>query len=265
MGFFGWSTASRKTKKDSPPVPPKDTRWGPPHHKPRPPPPPSHLQRGWYPSDPYHLPPPQPIGLLPAPPGWVPSPPSSHYQTPGPYPPPIVVNQHHYYLGPPPPGGPPVQHPPSTNPTSKLNLGSVLNLAKEMCPGAGILQKTIDDNVPGLQGCGTQLLNQSAALYDQISDRFNNVMTLIDGDQYKGNEKDLFAWQPPTQAPPHPTSVVKSGEKGLAKTKQKSKTKDQPKGQTTAVAASVISSNFFAKVELYANSKLPLDLPPLRL
>lgn len=128
-----------------------------------------------------------------------------------------------------------------------------------------MLQKTIDDNVPGLQGCGTQLLNQSAALYDQISDRFNDVMTLIDGDQYKGNEKDLFAWQPPSQAPPHPTSVVKSGEKGLAKTKQKSKTKDQPKGQTTAVAASVISSNFFAKVELYANSKLPLDLPPLRL
>ena len=176
-----------------------------------------------------------------------------------------MVNQHHYYLGPPPSEGS-AQHGPSPNPTGKLNLGSVLDLAKEMCPGAGIFQKTIDDNVPALQGRGTQLLNQSAALYDQISDRFNDVMTLIDGDRYKGNEKDLFAWQPALAPAPSPqTTVAKSGEKGLAKTKQKPKTRDHPKGQTTAVAASVISSNFFAKVELYANSKLPLDLPPLRL
>ena len=260
MGFF---SRSKKAKKEAPPVPPKDQRWGPQHYKPRPPPPPSHLQRGWYSPDPYQLPPPQPVGLLPAPPGWVPSQSSSPYQPPSPYPPPIVVNQHHYYLGPPPPEG--TSHPsPSTNPTCKLNLGSVLDLAKEMCPGNGVLQ-TIDDSIPALQGCGTQLLNQSAALYDQISDRFNDVMTLIDGDRYKGNEKDLFAWQS-NQAASHPTTAVGlSNEKGAVKTKQKPRPKDHPKGQTTAVAASVISGNFFAKVELYANSKLPMDLPPLRL
>jgi len=251
MGFF---FRTKKVKKETPPS--KDQRWGPPHYKPRPPPPPG---GNWYnPNDPYQLPPPQPIGLLPAPPGWVPQSPTPHYQQPAAYPAPIVVNQHHYYLGPAPPSQAPEQPP---NPSSKLNLGSVLDLAKEICN-----PKNIDNNVScnALQECGTQLLNQSAALYDQISDRFNDVMTLIDGDRYVGNEKDLFAWQS-NQSPPHPpASAATSNEKGGLKAKPKPRPKDHPKGQTSAAAA-VISGSFFAKVELYANSKLPMDLPPLRL
>jgi len=248
MGFFSF-TRSKKGKKESSPS--RDQRWGPPHYKPRPPPPPS---GSWYPNDPYLLPPPQPVGLLPAPPGWVPQSPPSHYQQPGAYPAPIVVNQHHYYLGPPPPPTP--DQPACSGPTSKLNLGSVLDLAKEMCN-----PKVIDNNVNALQDCGTQLLNQSAALYDQISDRFNDVMTLIDGDRYVGNERDLFAWQSgqsPSQSP------TLTGDRGGPKSKPKSRPRDHPKGQTSAAAA-VISGNFFAKVELYGNSKLPMDLPPLRL
>ena len=263
MGFFSWSSSSKKVKKDSP-SPAREQKCPPSHHKPpRSPPPqlPSHAPPSWYHGDPY-LAPPQPIGLLPPPPGWVP-------QSNG-YPAPIVVNQHHYYLGPPPPPSPTTIHqqPASGSPPCKLNIGSVLDLAKEMCPGTASRLQSLDGGVPNLQNRGTQLLNQSAALYDQISDRFNNVMTLIDGDRYVGNEKDLFAWQSAQPPPPHsptPMSVV-SAEKALSRpSSRRPRPKDSPKGQTTAVAASVISGNFFAKVELYANSKLPMDLPPLRL
>jgi len=257
MGFFFTrsSSSSKKAKKDSPPSS-RDQKWAPPHYKPRPPPPPG---QSWYGGDAYQLPPPQPIGLLPAPPGWVPQSPTQ-YQQPNPYPAPIVVNQHHYYLGPAPPS--PTGEQASASPPSKLNLGSVLDLAKEICPNNGVLQ-TLDNNLPALQECGTQLINQTAALVDQISDRFNDVMTLIDGDRYVGNERDLFAWQPSQSHAPSPSSVTTVAH--APKSKPKSRTKDQPKGQTTAVAASVISGSFFAKVELYANSKLPLDLQPLRL
>jgi hypothetical protein len=43
------------------------------------------------------------------------------------------------------------------------------------------------------------------------------------------------------------------------------KRKDNPKVQTTAVAGTLISGNYFAKVDMYANSRLPLNLPPLQL
>jgi len=256
VNIMGFWFRTKKVKKETPPS--KDRGWGPQQYKPRPPPPPPPPGSWYNPNDPYQLPPPQPIGLLPAPPGWVPQSPTPHYQQPATYPAPIVVNQHHYYLGPAPPSQAPEQPSIGGSP-SKLNLGSVLNLAKEMCH-----PKNLDPDVAcnTLQECGTQLLNQSAALYDQISDRFNNVMTMVDADRYVGNEKDLFAWQapPPAQTPPAPVSH----EKGFSRSKQKPRPKDNPKGQT-ATAAAVISGSFFAKVELYANSKLPMDLPPLRL
>ncbi|KAK4446873.1 mono and diacylglycerol lipase [Podospora aff. communis PSN243] len=258
MGFF---FRTKKPKKETSPSKEQRGGWGTSHYKPRPPPPPG---GAWYnPNDPYQLPPPQPIGLLPAPPGWVPQSPTPHYQQPASYPAPIVVNQHHYYLGQAPPSQAPDQSPLSGSPPSKLNLGSVLDLAKEACN-----PKNLDSNVAcnTLQECGTQLLNQSAALYDQISDRFNDIMTLIDGDRYVGNEKDLFAWQSAQSAQPaspSPTFAVTT-EKGGSKSKPKPRPRDHPKGQTSAAAA-VISGSFFAKVELYANSKLPMDLPPLRL
>ncbi|KAK3359428.1 Alpha/Beta hydrolase protein [Lasiosphaeria hispida] len=262
MGFFG---RSKKVKKDSPTLTTRDQRWAAPQHKPLPPLPaspthPNHApQLNWYPGDPYHPQVPfQPAGLLPPPPPrWNTAQPPPPYQQQSAYPPPIVVNQHHYYLGPPPTQSESGRSQASNEPPTKLNLGSVLDMAKEMCPGNEII-RSLDSE---LQVCGTQLLNQSAALVDQISDRFNDVMTLIDGDRYVGNERDLFAWQT-AQSSQSASSVGSASPKTTSK---KPKTKDHPKGQTTAVAASVISGSFFAKVELYTNSKLPMDLPPLKL
>lgn len=258
MGFFGSkkqraapSSPTPKPKVDHlgypidqpqclPPQPPADSRWPPQSG------PPNSISNS------------QPAGYLPPPSSWnapqstLPPPP---YQELRPYGP-IIVNQH-YYLS------PPSAHPASchSNPLSKLNFGSVINLAHQIVPSN--VHPAIDDGLPRWHCHATQLLNQSAALYDQIQSKFNDVMTSIDCEHFTGNEKALFQYHatstssnvtPPTPSPPVDRGQVKKRGK-----------RDAPKGQTTAVASSLISGGYFAKVELYANSRLPMDLPPLKL
>ncbi|KAK0727477.1 Alpha/Beta hydrolase protein [Lasiosphaeria miniovina] len=248
MGLF---SRSNKAKKESPTLAPSSHRGVFPQN-PLPTAPPTHVSRSWFPGDASQPQAPfQSAGLLPPPVGWTPHPPALFHQ-PAVYSPPIIVNQHHYYLGPPANG----------RTASKLNLGSVVDLAKEICPNSNF-PPIFDDGLPRWHGYSSQLLNQSAAMADQISSRFNDVVTLIDCERYAGNEGDLFTWQPGyEQQLPTDMNV---GDKGLLKPGKKNLAKGQPKGQTTAVAASVMSGSFFAKVDLYSNSKLPMNLPPLRL
>lgn len=127
-----------------------------------------------------------------------------------------------------------------------------------------MVNQIVDDGLPRWHAQGTQLINQGAALFDQISSRLNDVMTLIDQDKLKGNENSLFMYQQPqsdssTQlADMAHHSAISKGKPG------KGKKKNAPKGQTSAVAATLLTGGYFAKVDLYANSKLPLDLPPFR-
>ncbi|KAI0123483.1 Alpha/Beta hydrolase protein [Xylariales sp. AK1849] len=207
----------------------------------------------------------QSAGYLPPPPGWNgaqsgASPPP--YQDQRPYGQ-IIVNQH-YYLS------PPSSYYAPTNPypisggsgaISKFKLGSMVDLANNIVPG-NVVHQVFDDGLPRWHCHATQLLNQSAALCDQISTKFNDVMTSIDCEKYAGNEKDLFLYRPSPASPPSTTSLPPVVDKALPK---KSSKKDAPKGQTTAVASSLISGSYFAKVELYANSRLPMNLPPLKL
>ncbi|KAK4040192.1 Alpha/Beta hydrolase protein [Parachaetomium inaequale] len=294
MGFF----KSKKVKKDSPPPQPKDSRRPAPQHRPPPPSPPTQVSHNWHPSSPYQQPEPfRPAGLLPPPPsrndGAQPPP----YHRHGPYPP-IIVNQHHYYLGAPPPSQAPPRSYAASTPLGKLNLGSAVDLAKDVCQGTGQLLDNVlpawhsygsqlvsqgnglveglshrvcqgtcrlmDSVSPAWHSYGGQLVSQSNAVVDEISHRFDNVLTSIDQGGYNGKEHDIFAWQP-AQTPTQPTS---SGspviEKGLPKSSRKSHGKAHPKGQTTAAAA-VVSGSFFAKVDHYANSRLPMNLPPLKL
>ncbi|KAM0078731.1 hypothetical protein ACKRZS_009464 [Fusarium odoratissimum] len=78
-------------------------------------------------------------------------------------------------------------------------------------------------------------------------------MTLIDHEKVKGNENTLFNCAIADQEPK--TDQI---DKGLGKVKNKEKS-------SCNVAASVVSGNYFSKVEQYANSKLPSTLPPLSL
>ncbi|EAQ86133.1 hypothetical protein CHGG_07386 [Chaetomium globosum CBS 148.51] len=284
MGFF---LRSKKVKKDSPPSQSKGRR--------------SSLQSRPSPPSPIQVPPTpfQPAGLLPPPPGWngeAQSPPQYHHH--GSYPP-IVVNQNHYYLGAPPPReAPPPSYAPSAS-FGKLNLGSAADLAKEVYQGT---EQLLDDSLaawhncgnqlvsqsnnvvekvsnrvhqgtqqlldgmlpPSWQSCGGELVSQSNAMVDEISHRFDNVLTKIDCGGYNGKEHDIFAWQSAQTSGHPPSPELPAVEKVASKSSRKSHGKAHPKGQTTAAAA-VVSGSFFAKVDHYSNSRLPMNLPPLKL
>ncbi|ORY71017.1 Alpha/Beta hydrolase protein [Pseudomassariella vexata] len=203
-----------------------------------------------------------PVGLPPAPLGWVaqPSGPPPPYQTHRPCPP-IIVNQH-YYLSPLPSNNP-YPYSGGSGAISKPKPGTEADIANSIVSG-NVVHQVFDDGLPSWHCHASQLLNQGAAMYDQIQSRFNDVMTLIDRDRLLGNEKELFTYQSLPAATP-PSSVASQPPTLEKHTPKKSGKKDAPKGQTTAVASSLISGGYFAKVELYANSRLPMNLPPLRL
>jgi hypothetical protein len=220
--------------------------WGPQHGSPKPQPRPVDAIR--------------PAGYLPAPQS---SPPTHDLHNHRP-PPPIIVNQN-YFLS------PPISHRPMANPypssngscaLTRLKLSSAVDLAGQMIPG-DVVHQIIEDDIPRWHSQATQLINQGAAINDQIRSEFDRLMTLIDGDKLVGNEKQLFTYYADGQAPasdPSQSSLLP-----VSKSMPKKSKKDAPKGQTTNMASTLVSGNYFAKVELYANSKLPLDLPPLRL
>ncbi|KAK6075338.1 vegetative cell wall protein gp1 [Seiridium cupressi] len=255
MGFFG----SRKRRQQSSTSIPKVDHLGYPISQPQLPPQPQSQDSRWQSHSEQHNSPHtfQPAGYLPPPPGWnapqTSAPPPYQERPYGP----IIVNQH-YYLSPPPSHGSNC----TSNPLGKLNLGSMVDLAHQIVP-SNVVHQVIDDGLPRWHCHATQLLNQGAALYDQIQSKFDDVMTSIDCERFTGNEKDLFQYQTSPAVPPS-TASLPSPPLERAQPKKRSK-KDAPKGQTTAVASSLISGGYFAKVELYANSRLPMDLPPLRL
>lgn len=188
---------------------------------------------------------------------------SPEHALPPPYPPPnycappnIVVNQF-YIAAAALPGMPQVAVPPkSAAVASTLRLGSVVNLATDLLP-MDVPHFFDDRPVPCWHDePGTSLVNQGAALYDQLSSKFDRVLTAIDRDHYEGNEGELFTYGPPPPPPhgPHAT--------GFSPPEKKP---DYPKGQTSGVMASLLSGHCFAKVDLYANARLPLNLPPMKL
>ncbi|KAH0544914.1 hypothetical protein FGG08_000994 [Glutinoglossum americanum] len=91
--------------------------------------------------------------------------------------------------------------------------------------------------------------NQGAVLMDLISDKFDNVITLIDGENFSGDEKDLVVHE-------NSTLGIRGG--GVTGTRAMSR------GANTAISTAVTSTNYFAKANLYANSRLPQNLPPIR-
>ena len=88
------------------------------------------------------------------------------------------------------------------------------------------------------------------ALRDLISTKFDSVITSIDGEQFDGDEQELFV-QDDIQ------SGIRGGW-GLA-------SRQVSRGANRAITTAVVGTNYFAKVNLYANSRLPPNLPPLQL
>ena len=164
---------------------------------------------------------------------------------------PIVVNQ--YYL-----------HSPPGAIAAKKSLGalnklgdSVANLTTDVV--ADVIPQIYDDSLTAWQTYGSQVVNQTAAMVDQITGRLNHIMTMIDFEKVAGHERDLFTYYLPLcrnqQAP-------RSSERAPVPRTRKG---DRNPKQTSAAAAAVASAGYFTKVDLYANSRLPRDLPPLKL
>lgn len=164
---------------------------------------------------------------------------------------PVIVNQ--YYLHAPPPHYHNDRSPYSGLADGGHVTGSFANLARDFSkvPGRG-------DGLCAWYGYGTQVFGSTISTFDDIAFRLNNVLTLIDNESLKGNEMDLFACR---QLPP-PETQPSSSSKPSKKSSKDNKDKGCKVQPTAEVAASVIRGNYFSKVELYANSKLPKNLDP---
>jgi hypothetical protein len=135
-------------------------------------------------------------------------------------------------------------------------------------PGARIFNEgiSLSSHVPGTQiiNNGLPVWNfegpESDALYKLISSKLDAVVTLIDGEKFSGDEKDLWVSQPP--ATQNQERQVVAARKDTVKERPKGKLKDETSGP---IATAIVNTNYFAKVGLYANSKLPADLPPVKL
>lgn len=88
------------------------------------------------------------------------------------------------------------------------------------------------------------------ALRDLISTKFDSVINSIDGEQFYGHDQELVVHN-------DSQSGIRGGW-GLA-------SRQVTRGANRAISTAVVGTNYFAKANLYANSRLPPNLPPLQL
>ena len=113
--------------------------------------------------------------------------------------------------------------------------------------------QTLQDGTAELQRRGHSILNQAFPLSDLICSRFDAVITSIDGEIFSGDERELVIHSAPETA--------LRGGSGLA-------IRDVSRAAKIAITTAVQGHegiNYFAKANLYANSRLPPSLPALRL
>ncbi|KAG8531430.1 uncharacterized protein KY384_003059 [Bacidia gigantensis] len=85
-----------------------------------------------------------------------------------------------------------------------------------------------------------------------ISSKLDEVLTAIDEETFTGEERDLVI-------PNEPATSLRGGGHFFSKKSSATAAADR------AITSTIATSNVFAKATLYANSKLPLHLPPLQL
>lgn len=96
-----------------------------------------------------------------------------------------------------------------------------------------------------------QALNQGAALCDRISSKLDAVITSIDGGVFSGKEQDLLVYH---DEPSYQSSSTLQREMPL----------DRSAPTAHSNTSNTKGSNFFSKVWLYSNSRLPPHIPPFK-
>jgi hypothetical protein len=180
----------------------------------------------------------------PSAPGWTQNPPHQPYNQ-------ITISQTYNI---PVISGPP--RPKSSGKITRLKGISVADLLQADIPPCIPGAQIFNDGLPLWQTKGTQYLNQAAALYDIISTKLDAIVTAIDAERFSGSEGDLVIYGQPVSPPQRPQTA--SPERDVTKAKSKGVVNN-------GISNAVISTNYFAKVNLYANSKLPSDLTPVRM
>lgn len=160
---------------------------------------------------------------------------------------PLIVNQH-YYITP----NPPDCRYQQQSPYGLKGLAtSVIDLAKD-----AVAEK--DGLAPWQTAGALQLVNNTLTAADDLCRRFDQVMTLIDRERMAGDENKLFSCSGMELTP----MLDPVPEKAVARRSKKDR---RARSEGADAAMSVVSGTYFSKVELYANSRLPSDLPPLAL
>ncbi|KAF2456576.1 Alpha/Beta hydrolase protein [Lineolata rhizophorae] len=107
---------------------------------------------------------------------------------------------------------------------------------------------SFNDINDAVQSATTGYIAQGAALCDLIQNKLNDVIIAMDGDRFSGDEKDLVVFNPANIDGQLPSNA------------ETSRSNLEPQNRVQAY-----STNYFAKVWLYRNSRLPPHLPPLKI
>lgn len=137
---------------------------------------------------------------------------------------------------------------------NKLKFSSVTNLLSSDASGSGQGPRTFEYGHPAQQ---QQEAMEVLGLRDIISAKFNTLVTLIDGERCHGDEADLNISQ--ANLP-----LWQQQEAGYPP-QEASKEISQGSGNKTKSKLEFSYGNYFSKVYLYANSRLPRSLPPMKL
>ncbi|KAL8787749.1 MAG: hypothetical protein Q9213_002069 [Squamulea squamosa] len=152
-----------------------------------------------------------------------------------------------------PPRPPPlVTEPLSKNPWSlkgSRNGASYPNIPKLATKSVAEKGQDVND-VRLFKGKNLVPADQPNGLEDLISSKLDAILTSIDRESFSGNEQELNVYEP-----------AQSGIRGgwASASRQVSQSANR------AVTSTVIGTNFFKKAKLYANSRLPPNLPELKL
>ena len=107
----------------------------------------------------------------------------------------------------------------------------------------------VDDSFFPLQQPSPEAIAHQA-LCDLISTKFDAVITSIDGEQFGGNEEEL---------------VIEDDQQSGIRGGWGFGTRQVSRSANRAISTAVVGTNYFAKANLYANSRLPPNLPALQL
>lgn len=97
--------------------------------------------------------------------------------------------------------------------------------------------------------------HQTTALYDALSSKLCSIVTSIDEERFSGDDRELTV---PRQYDAETQSESTSRDLRVKSKKSKANLDDRKSSETT-------DTNYFSKVYSYVNSRLPMDLKPMRL